>query len=480
MDRNEIISGIQKYESERRFRHTCSMTDMAVSLAGCYGIDADLVWRTAMLHDVARDLSADEMKSIAEQYGHRMSEFSLRYPRNMHAEIGAVIAEYRFGLKDLNALNAIRYHVSARPGMSVLEKIIFFSDFAEPSRPNHAAMQYLYRIARTDLDQAILRALRVRLDYQVSHQVPGDVCELCCAAFDFLLEESLSKTAAGKNAAYPGAEMLTEAETDKALAVILRNGLPLKSVRNIRCFGGFQGDGGRHVRPGTILRSGDLSGLTKEDADRLKDGAGLSLVIDLRTPDEAGRKPDVPIPGVRYENIPLTQTPRTAETDPPAGGPEERKPGYADRYARIEEARRMYHSISADRRSREAVRRVFRLILDEKGTVLFHSAGGTDRAGIIAALFLYALGCTQEDILCDYNASAVASLAGALQSDLLKSGDGPDPRADLEILSGVVPEVVAAGFYYIETAYASEQDMLAEAIGFDREQLCALRDKYLI
>ena len=99
------------------------------------------------------------MKQTLRKYGHEMSRFSLRYPANMHAEAGAVIARHEFGLENKDALNAIKYHVSARPDMSLLEKIIYFSDFAEPGRPNYALMQYLYRIARTDMDQALLRAL---------------------------------------------------------------------------------------------------------------------------------------------------------------------------------------------------------------------------------------------------------------------------------------------------------------------------------
>jgi HD superfamily phosphohydrolase YqeK len=35
---------------------------------------------------------------------------------------------------DADVLNAIRYHTSAREGMSALEKLIFLADMVEPSR----------------------------------------------------------------------------------------------------------------------------------------------------------------------------------------------------------------------------------------------------------------------------------------------------------------------------------------------------------
>ena len=284
IDKKAIITKIKECESENRFLLTRSMTDMAVSLAECYDLDIDITWITAMLHDIAKDLTIDEMKAIADKYEYKISEFSFRYPANMHAEISAVIAEHEFGLKNRNALNAIKYHVAARPDMSMLEKIIFFSDWAEPTRPNYTVMQYLYRIARTDIDKAILRGLRIVIDYQEKYKIPSDICELCTNAFDFLIEEMMIKKSGNKDNPSISPEMLTDNEFDTALEVIRRNGLPIKSVKNIRCLGGFHTYSGSIVRKNKIFRSGALTNLTKEDADYLKNVLNLSLVIDLRTP----------------------------------------------------------------------------------------------------------------------------------------------------------------------------------------------------
>ncbi len=126
MDKEEWIPRIRSYMTERRFQHTLSMTAMMVSLAQYHGIDQTLAWKTGMLHDIAKDLSREEMLAAASKYGHELSSLSLHYQANMHAEVGALIAEHEFGLTDKDALNAIRYHFSARPDMSVLEKIVYF------------------------------------------------------------------------------------------------------------------------------------------------------------------------------------------------------------------------------------------------------------------------------------------------------------------------------------------------------------------
>ena len=265
MNDQEIVEKIKQYVSEPRFHHITSMTEMAVSLADCYKEDRELVWLTSMLHDIAKDYSVEDMMSVAQKYGYTLSNLSFRYHANMHGEVGALIAEHEFGLKDPTALNAIKYHVSGRPDMTTLEKIIFFSDRAEPGRPNFALNQYLYRIARTNLDEAILRCLRSILDYMETHQIPGDVCELCCNAFDYMLAERIKKghSVAEKN---EYAEMLTDEEFDEALKVVRQNGIKLKSVENVRDIGGFSSIYGHNVKKGMLFRGGNLSGLSEKDA----------------------------------------------------------------------------------------------------------------------------------------------------------------------------------------------------------------------
>ena len=54
---------------------------------------------------------------------------------------------------------------------------------------------------------------------------------------------------------------------------------------------------------------------------------------------------------------------------------------YLSEYARIDEVRRMYYNISVDPRSRDALCKIFQLILREEGTVLFHCTSGKDRTG---------------------------------------------------------------------------------------------------
>ena len=54
---------------------------------------------------------------------------------------------------------------------------------------------------------------------------------------------------------------------------------------------------------------------------------------------------------------------------------------------------------------------------------------------------------------------------------------GPSPC--FQTILGVVPEVIAAGFYYIDSNYGSDEELLMEQIGVNRRELQALKDKFL-
>jgi len=480
----DLVERIRQRESEARFAHTLRMTEMSVSLSMCYGIDRELTWRTGMLHDIAKEMTQDEMLSVAQKYGHTMSEASIIYPAYMHAEVGALIAEHEFGLKDRDALNAIRYHCSGRPDMSMLEKIIFFSDYAEPHRPKPELLRELYLIATTDIDEAIIRSLFERIKYQMSHNVPAAICELSNNIHDYLLGERFARDKSAKEE-NSHAELLSDKDFNKALEVVKRNGIAIDSVQNIRCVGGFPTIDGRTLKDGVLLRSGSLSGLTAEDADYLTTTFGLSLVIDLRSSEEIKMSPDVMIAGVRYENIPLAEL-DTKRMDALTslyqhGETAREKAWYLAEFSKIDALGKMYHNFFDDPHSADVIRRIFQLLLEVEGSVLFHCTSGKDRTGILVAILLYMLGCMKEDIISDYNASALSFFTNAelFKSVLQKQGYSTELQNNLHKILSVDPENLCIFFNDIEQNYGSQRESILKIIGLGQQDLEALRDKYL-
>ena len=79
--------------------------------------------------------------------------------------MGAFYAKKLYGIDDEDILNAITYHTTGRPGMSMLEKIIFTADYIEPGRTRQANLDYIRYLAFTDIDRCVLKILSDTLDY---------------------------------------------------------------------------------------------------------------------------------------------------------------------------------------------------------------------------------------------------------------------------------------------------------------------------
>ena len=148
------------------------------------------------------------------------------------------------------------------------------------------------KLARTDIDEAILKLLPILTNFMLSHHFSEELCLICNIGYDFILNERLEEMASAPKED-DSAEILSDEDFEKTFELALRNNVAIKSVPNIRSLDGFSTTDGRTVKNGMFLRSGSLSRLTPDDADYLQSVVRLSLVIDLRTTMEVKKDPDV-------------------------------------------------------------------------------------------------------------------------------------------------------------------------------------------
>lgn len=85
-------------------------------------------------------------------------------PNLSHGKIAAVIMERDYGVTDSDILNAVSFHTTGRPAMSLLEKIIYIADAVEPNR-NYPGVDILRQAAEKDLDEACLLSLERTIEY---------------------------------------------------------------------------------------------------------------------------------------------------------------------------------------------------------------------------------------------------------------------------------------------------------------------------
>ncbi len=148
-----------------RFLHTLGVVETAQNLASKYGADVDKARVAALLHDIAKPLSADEMIDVCEKGGEAVTEEELKNVKVLHAKAGAILARDEFHISDQEILDAIRYHTTGRPGMSLLEKIIFIADFIEPGRSKAPNLDRIRKEAGLDLNRCVCMIARDTLQY---------------------------------------------------------------------------------------------------------------------------------------------------------------------------------------------------------------------------------------------------------------------------------------------------------------------------
>ncbi len=149
-----------------RWRHSDAASRLAAELATRYRYPAaDVARRAALLHAVGRTLTTSSLAAIVDWRGWPADEDERAVgPGLMHGPAGAAVAA-ALGLAGEGA-TAIRYHVTGRADLSLLDKIIMAADAAEETRqyPWAAAAR---RALQDSLDLAVafwitLKAEQVR------------------------------------------------------------------------------------------------------------------------------------------------------------------------------------------------------------------------------------------------------------------------------------------------------------------------------
>lgn len=148
--------------SSQRIAHTAGCEHEAVQLAKLWGEDPEKAAVAGILHDSTKNLSYDEQLILCDKYGIILDNAQRENPKLLHAITGAALAKDRFGVSE-EISQAIRWHTTGKPDMSVLEKIIYLADYIEPTR-DFDGVERLRELAYEDLDKALAQGLEMSLE----------------------------------------------------------------------------------------------------------------------------------------------------------------------------------------------------------------------------------------------------------------------------------------------------------------------------
>ncbi len=152
----KIETDLKEILSEKRYKHSISVMNMAEELARVYGVDVVDAKIAGLLHDNAKEMSEEEMLKYAEKNNIEVTEFEMLNAKILHGKIGADIARKKYGISEQIA-KAIEYHTTTNPEMDILAKIIYISDKIELTRKVEAFdLDAERKLAKEDLDKTLL------------------------------------------------------------------------------------------------------------------------------------------------------------------------------------------------------------------------------------------------------------------------------------------------------------------------------------
>lgn len=167
----------------KRMPHVLGTEQEAIRLARRYGADETDARIAALLHDCTKKLDMEQQLALCRRYDIRLDELEQHALKLLHAKTGAAVARDIFGVKDA-VYEAIRWHTTGKPDMTLLEKVIYLADYIEPNR-DFPGVDELRRAVYDDLDKGLLMGLSDTIDEmeRMGNPVHHDTLE----ARDFLL-----------------------------------------------------------------------------------------------------------------------------------------------------------------------------------------------------------------------------------------------------------------------------------------------------
>jgi len=163
----KILHYLQLNLNEKRLNHSLNVSETAVVLAIKYGENIESAKIAGLIHDCAKNMKDDQLIKVARDHGIHIDEIYINNPSILHGVVGSIIAREVMKIKDDDILNAVAYHTTGRENMSKLEKIIYISDYIEPSRI-FQGVEELRTLSMINLNEAVIQSLGNTIIYVVN------------------------------------------------------------------------------------------------------------------------------------------------------------------------------------------------------------------------------------------------------------------------------------------------------------------------
>lgn len=162
MEFHRIVKDLEERLTKKRLRHTEGVAESAKHLALRYGADPEAAELAGWVHDCMKQEKLFAMQALVSEHPEILGDYAVdewmwASPNLMHGPAGAVFAATHYGITDAAILSAVACHTTGKPGMSLLDKILFLADYIEPMR-DFPGVEEIRRAAGKNLDTACIIA----------------------------------------------------------------------------------------------------------------------------------------------------------------------------------------------------------------------------------------------------------------------------------------------------------------------------------
>ncbi|ATQ40947.1 tyrosine-protein phosphatase [Caulobacter mirabilis] len=252
--------------------------------------------------------------------------------------------------------------------------------------------------------------------------------------------------------------------------------LAFDGIENFRDFGDYAA-GSKRLKQGVLYRSAHQAEASDADLESMR-ALGLTVIVDLRRPNERRRSPSRRWQGFAAEVI---------ENDV---GDEHDDPWH-DFLRTSDLSAQAFHDYMVDYyreapfvgRHVDLYSRYFQALARTDGAVLIHCAAGKDRTGILAALTHHLAGVHEDDIVSDYlltNDPQRFERRIPLMRAVIKENTGRETSDEALIAAlGVETRYLETAFAAIHAEHPSLDDYMEKVLGVDAAARAVIEAKIL-
>ncbi|MEM6614788.1 MAG: bis(5'-nucleosyl)-tetraphosphatase (symmetrical) YqeK [Cyanobacteria bacterium P01_C01_bin.72] len=166
--RDRVIAWLRQNVSNHRLQHILGVESTCITLARCHQLNEQQAAQAGLLHDLAKFFPPKKILKIATEANIPVDQICLDHPHLLHADIGAVVAQREFKIKDPEILTAIANHTLGAPQMSKLSCVVFIADVLEPNRGDNERLAAMRVVAQENLYKCVQQTSDYSLEYLLS------------------------------------------------------------------------------------------------------------------------------------------------------------------------------------------------------------------------------------------------------------------------------------------------------------------------